>query len=141
MTVPTEWIEGLEKLRSMPRPVAVNLRLWQHVVEAAGYFMEDWSTRAAALGWDTAAIFGCSASAPMDRLDLAGLVWFLDIGDEIAAMSETTAVIRKRSGATQTFRRTRPFEPVICTWDLGEDSPTEGRKSRESKDPLLKRDL
>jgi hypothetical protein len=73
-----------------------------------------------AAGVGHASVFGCSAIAPADRFDLAGLVWFIDSGDEIVAMSSQTAVIRKRSGATQTFRFPHPVagERVICAWDL-----------------------
>jgi hypothetical protein len=53
MTVPVEWSAGVARLATMPRPGGVTLRLWQRVVEAADYFMEDWATRAAQLGWDT----------------------------------------------------------------------------------------
>src|SRR5262249_45582132 len=105
-------------------PIAVGLLLWRQVIEAADGFMVAWASKAATLGWDTASVFGCSAIAPEDRLDLAGLIWFIEAGDKITAMSETAAVIRKKSGSTQTFRRSRPEavgDRVVCAWELEED--------------------
>ena len=41
---------------------------------------ENWAERAAKLGWDAPALFGCRRNRPLDYLGDAGLLWFINGG-------------------------------------------------------------
>src|SRR5262249_15258872 len=72
-----EWAEGFAKLCTMPCPGNVPELRWLAVIDAAGRFIDRWAARAAALGWDTASVFGCHPTHPNQRDDLKGLCWLL----------------------------------------------------------------
>jgi hypothetical protein len=84
-------------------------------------FLDRWGRQAAALDWDATDLFGASPRAPLTRLDQQGLLFFLGGGREVAAMTETTATIRRPAGVTQTFRRPHKNvrEPgTVPLWEL-----------------------
>jgi hypothetical protein len=83
---------------------------WPQVVADAGSFCRDWAEEAFRLGWPTWELFGCHRRAPWGRIQGMGLVLLLR-GDEIAALTETEAVIRAQTGARQTCRR-KPSDPL-----------------------------
>ena len=60
--------------------------------------------QAAALGWPDWELFGCHRRAPWGRIQGMGLVLLLH-GDQLAALTASEAVIRRPSGAHQTWRR------------------------------------
>ena len=73
------------------------------------------------MGWPDWELFGCYRRAPWGRIQGMGLVLLLH-GDEIAALTETEAVIRTRTGARQTYRR-KPHDPLhpaerCLVWEL-----------------------
>jgi hypothetical protein len=39
---------------------------------------EKWAERAARLGWDAMALFGCASNRPLDYFGSAGLVWAIN---------------------------------------------------------------
>ena len=51
-----------------------------------------WAERAADLGWDTLALFGCHPTRPLDHLNGAGLLWRIS-GGKITAMQSDWATI------------------------------------------------
>ncbi len=116
--VPREWAEGFTRLRAMRRPPNIPQARWQRLIDDAGRFMDHWAPKAAALGWDTASVFGCYQTSPDARLDAAGLVWLIG-GHDIVAIGPDAATLRTATGATQTYRR-RPFhEPGrVAAWEL-----------------------
>ena len=70
-----------------------------------------------ALGWSPYELFGCDRERPFARIDQAGLLWFLS-GDELVVLSEDTAIIERRTGARQTYRR-KPIEPGrVLAWEI-----------------------
>ncbi len=78
---------------------------WPDLVNAVGQFLHRWGRQASELGWDPIDLFGASPRAPLARVDQQGLLFFLQDGCEIVAMTENTATIRRPRGAVQTFRR------------------------------------
>jgi TubC N-terminal docking domain len=99
-----DWAAGVARLGTMPPPRTYPVRAWQQLVVDAQRFLNAWALQAAALGWRDWEIFGCHRRAPWGRIQGMGLVLLLR-GDEIAALTETEAVIRTRTGARQTYPR------------------------------------
>ncbi len=116
---PREWAEGYARLLAMPRPEAVPSERWSCLVDDAGRFLDTWGTQAAALGWDTAALFGCHPEAPVARYDCAGLAWIID-GRAVIAVTSDTATIRTPGGAVLRYYRRHASQPAVAAWDLGE---------------------
>jgi len=118
---PTEWIEGVARLRTAPAPRGYPQHAWQRLIPDAERFLERWGAQAASLDWQTWELFGCHRRAPWGRIQGMGLVLLLR-GDEIAALTATEAVIRTATGAHQTYRR-KPADPLhpaerCLMWEL-----------------------
>jgi hypothetical protein len=115
------WAAGVARLRTMPPPPNYPQHAWQQLVVDAGYFLESWATQAAGLGWPDWELFGCCRRAPWGRIQGIGLVLLLH-GRELAALTETEAVIRNPTGAWQTYRRRSrdPLHPAerSLVWEL-----------------------
>jgi hypothetical protein len=88
----------------MPPPRTYPAHAWQHLITDAEGFLDPWARQAAALGWPCWELFGCHRRAPWGRIDGMGLVLLLH-GDPLAALTATEAVIRRASGAHQTWHR------------------------------------
>ena len=104
--LPIEWLDGLDKLRAISRPVSVQPDRWQQLTVDAARFAGDWGASAAALGWKTLDLFGCHPLAPDQRYDYMCVVWLLT-GASIVAVSADAIAMRTKSGATQTFYRSQ----------------------------------
>jgi hypothetical protein len=118
---PAEWSKGVARLSAMASPRAYPAHAWQQLILDAARFLEDWAPQAAALGWPAWELFGCHRRAPWGRIDGMGLVLLLH-GDQLAALTASEAVIRRRSGAHQTSHR-KLRDPLTATerclvWEL-----------------------
>ena len=133
-SAPREWAAGYARMVSMPTPAGVPDRHRTELVAATGRFLEEWAGKAAALSWDTEAIFGCHRSKPYVRLECQGLGWLL-VGREITALTADTATLRTKSGAIQTYRRLAPGKggaEETLVWKLGnfaDDVVDEGERA------------
>jgi len=115
--IPRAWAEGFARLDPDRPPGDVPLGRWQRFVDDVGRFLDLWAAHAAALGWGPHDLFGCDRDRPLARIDLAGLLWLLN-GDKLVALTENTAIIERRAGARQTYRR-KPNEPArMLVWEL-----------------------
>ena len=115
------WISGVARLATIAPPRTYPADAWQQLITDAERFLEEWAQQAVALGWPAWELFGCHRRAPWGRIDGMGLVLLLH-GDPLAALTATEAVIRKASGAHQTWRR-RPRDPLhpaerCLVWEL-----------------------
>jgi hypothetical protein len=50
------------------------------VDDCTNFVSSSWAERAAALGWDAVALFGCRRNHPLSYLGSAGLLWALNGG-------------------------------------------------------------
>src|SRR5438045_8228400 len=66
-----------------------------------------WAERAADLGWDTLALFGCHPTRPLDHLNGAGLLWRIS-GGKITAMQSDWATIEIDGAQRIIHRRPAP---------------------------------
>jgi hypothetical protein len=120
--IPTEWSSGVARLATMAPPRTYPANTWQQLVTDAERFLEEWAQQAVALGWPAWELFGCHRRAPWGRIQGMGLVLLLH-GDPLAALTATEAVIRRPSGAHQTWRR-KTADPLpaverCLVWELG----------------------
>jgi hypothetical protein len=118
---PEAWVVEIARLRGMRSPRNYPEHAWQQLIVDAERFLDGWAQQAVALGWHDWEVFGCHKRAPWGRIQGMGLVLLLR-GDEIAALTETEAVIRTRTGARQAYRR-QPRDPLHPTerclvWEL-----------------------
>jgi len=104
------WAEGVARLRGILPPRHYPEHAWRQLIIDAGRFLDSWAAQAAAFGWPGWELFGCHRRAPWGRIQAMGLVLLLR-GDEIAALTETEAVIRTQTGARQTYHR-QPRDPL-----------------------------
>jgi len=119
--VPAAWLEGVARLTTMAPPRTYPAHAWQQLIVDTERFLDDWAQQAAALGWPAWELFGCHRRAPWARIDGMGLVLLLH-GDPLAALTATEAVIRRASGAHQTWRR-KQHDPLTAAerclvWEL-----------------------
>jgi hypothetical protein len=118
---PTEWIEGVALLRDAPAARGYPQHAWEQLILDAERFLDGWGTQAASLGWRDWELFGCHRRAPWGRIQGMGLILLLG-GDEIAALTDSEAVIRTQTGARQTHRRKAadPLHPAerCLVWEL-----------------------
>jgi len=117
----TDWAAGVARLRAMPPPRNYPEHAWQQLIVDAGRFLDGWAAQAHRLGWPDWELFGCHCRAPWSRIQGMGLILLLR-GDAVAALTESEAAIRTRTGAHQTYRR-KPSDPLhpaerCLVWEL-----------------------
>ena len=108
--IPAEWSEGVLRLSIMAPPRTYPALAWQQLIVDAERFLEGWAAQAHRLGWPAWELLGCHRRAPWGRIEATGLVLLLH-GRELAALTAAEAVIRTRTGASQTYRR-KPRDPL-----------------------------
>jgi hypothetical protein len=73
--VPVAWVEGVAGLNYFRPPTDVPRHRWRQFVSDCHSFLnssENWAERAAELGWDARALFGCHRNYPLMHLGSAG---------------------------------------------------------------------
>jgi hypothetical protein len=118
---PADWSSGVAQLATIAPPRTYPAHAWQQLIVDAERFLAEWAQQAAALGWPAWELFGCHRRAPWGRIDGMGLVLLLH-GDPLAALTASEAVIRRTSGAHQTWRR-KAADPLhhaerCLVWEL-----------------------
>jgi hypothetical protein len=117
--IPRAWTEGFARLRPDHPPGDVPAKRWLTFIDDVGRFLDSpFCAVAAALGWGPHDLFGCDRDRPFARIDHAGLLWLLN-GDRLVALTANAAIIERRTGARQTFRR-RPVAvgEIVLAWEL-----------------------
>lgn len=117
--VPREWAEGFARLQCAPPPAGYSVARWVQVVDDAGRFLDAWAAQAAALGWETAEVFGVLPDAPEVRHDGKGLVPLIG-GHEVVAI--TTDSARLKVGQRQQTYYRRPLPHSVAVWGLSDSS-------------------
>jgi hypothetical protein len=118
--VPSEWIMGVAHLDLARSPRDVPVHRWRQLVSDAHKFMtsaENWAVRAAAMGWDTVSLFGCSSTRPLDRLGSTGLLWNV-AGGRLKQLQKDWAVIAAPDGSQRTYHRRPSTANFTLPWRL-----------------------
>jgi hypothetical protein len=122
--VPAVRLEGVARLTTMAPPRTYPARAWQQLIVDAERSVEDWAVQATVFGWPGWELFGCHRRAPWGRIQGMGLVLLLH-GDPLTALTASEAVIRRPSGAHQTWRRKAadplPAAERCLVWELGDE--------------------
>lgn len=117
--VPPEWHAGVAILNCLRPPANVPRHRWQLFRDDCERFLDErkaWAERAADLGWDTLALFGCDPRRPLDQPG-AGLLWRL-AGGTLTAIYRDHATY-EINGREFVFHR-RPASPnILKPWDQG----------------------
>ena len=78
-----EWTDGVTRLDYQHAPAGIRPHRWRQLVDDCTRFLastHNGAARAATLGWDTYALFGCGPAHPLDHLGSAGLLWVINGG-------------------------------------------------------------
>jgi hypothetical protein len=72
--IPVDWVEGVARLDDYRPPTDVPRHRWHQFVSDCQSFLnssENWAERAAELGWDARALFGCHRNYPLPNIPSA----------------------------------------------------------------------
>lgn len=115
---PQSWIDGVAQLDAERAPGDVPSRRWrQFIYDAARFLDNGFAAQAAALDWEALDLFGCDAKRPYARIDNAGLLWLVN-GHRLVALTDRSARIETKSGATLTFYRKPGELGRALAWEL-----------------------
>src|SRR5215813_12241177 len=118
--VPVCWVEGVARLDDYPPPTDVPPHRWRQFVSDCQSFLdssENWAERAAELGRDARALFGCHRNYPLMHLGSAGLLWAIN-GGKLVELHRDWAVIELPVNRQRTFnRRDVAAGKVTLPWD------------------------
>jgi len=118
--VPIDWVEGVACLAPDPPPNDVPRHRWHQFVEDCKNFLspsENWAERAARLGWDAMALFGCAPKRPLDYSASAGLLWAIN-GGRLIELHRDWAVIDVPVNRSQRvfYRRNVDAAKIALPW-------------------------
>jgi hypothetical protein len=117
-----QWIEGvlrLDYVRSLPAVPAIRWHLF--LADCHGFLSssENWAERAAALGWNALALFGCHRTRPLEHLGSAGLLWAINGGRLIELHRDWAVIERRQDHVRQVHqRRNQDTAKVTLPWAL-----------------------
>ncbi len=118
--LPQQWANGVARLDHDRAPADVPLIRWRQFLGDCYTFLnssENWPERAAMLGWDALALFGCHRARPLDHLGHAGLLWPVN-GGRLVELHRDWAVIERSAGKSRHVyhRRTVHAANVTLPW-------------------------
>jgi len=144
--VPRSWLEGIARLNVHHHPRDVPAHRWREFAADCFKFVlstQNWGERAADLGWDAFALFGCSPSKPLMYLGCAGLLWLVNGGRivqlhsdwaEIAANGRDSSKWKKSHVSPATRRR---YATVVVEIAVSCAVVAKGERQLETKRPVL----
>jgi hypothetical protein len=119
--IPRDWVEGVARLEQHRPPPDVPRHRWFQFVQDCHAFMasEQLASRAAQLGWDAMALFGCRPNYPLMHLGKAGLLWQVS-GGKIIELHRDWAVIDRSISRPQSIFSRRDVDPekITVAWKL-----------------------
>jgi len=121
--IPIDWVQGVARLDPDRPPNDVPRHRWRRFVDDCKNFLspsENWAERAARLGWDAMALFGCAPKRPLDYSGSAGLLWAIN-GGRLVELHRDWAVIDLRVNGSQRIFDRRKLDPAKITlpWARG----------------------
>ena len=117
VAIPTDWLQGVACLHPDRPPNDVPRHRWRQFVDDCKNFLgspEKWANRAAGLGWDAMALFGCAPKRPLDYLGSAGLLWAIN-GGRLLELHRNWAVIDVPLHRSQRIFYRRNVDPAKIT--------------------------
>jgi hypothetical protein len=122
------WLEGVERLDYTRSPTAVALIRWHQFLGDCYSFLnssENWAERAATLGWNALALFGCHRTRPLEHLANAGLLWAIN-GGKLVELHRDWAVIERAEDRSRHIhhRRSQHSPNGASPWNGASDVPS-----------------
>jgi hypothetical protein len=74
---------------------------------------ESWAERAATLGWNALALFGCHRSRPLEHLGSAGLLWAINGGNLVELYRDWAVIERQQDKTRQVYHQRRQDEAQV----------------------------
>jgi hypothetical protein len=94
-------------------------RWWQFVDDCNAFLNSPEAERAAQLGWDATALFGCRANHPLSYLGEAGLLWHVHGGRIVELHRDFAVIERQVNRSPRTFsRRDVDKDRGVLPWTL-----------------------
>ena len=116
--IPSSWIDGVARL-DYHRPLPdIPPHRWRQFVDDCNKFLgSSEAERAAELGWDAVALFGCRRNHPLMHLGSAGLIWATN-GGKVVELHRGWAVIDVPVNRSQRifYRRDVDAAKVTLPW-------------------------
>jgi hypothetical protein len=113
-----QWIDGVERLDYARSPAAVPLIRWRQFLGDCHVFLgSSWAERAATLGWDALALFGCHRMRPLEHLGSARLLWAINGGKLVELHRDWAVIERGNDKSRQIYHRRRHDKTmVVLPW-------------------------
>ena len=106
---PFQLDRGVGRLNPQRPPPGVPLHRWRQFLTDCHQFLSagGWAERAAAIGWDALALFGCGLFRPLVHCGAAGLLWAI-AGGRLVELHRDWAVFElAENGSRRIFERRR----------------------------------
>jgi hypothetical protein len=104
--VPLDWVEGVDRLQYRRPMTGLPQHRWRQFVDACTNFLSSTQAeRAAQLGWDAWALFGCRRDRPGGAG--AGLLWAVNGGKVVEVHRDWALIELAGNGAQRIFDRRR----------------------------------
>jgi hypothetical protein len=110
VAIPIDWVQGVACLDHDRAPDDVPRHRWRQFVDDCRNFLspsENWAERAARLGWDAMALFGCAPKRPLDYSGSAGLLWAINGGRLLELHRDWAVIELAANGLRRVFERRR----------------------------------
>jgi hypothetical protein len=118
--IPRQWVDGVLHLDYNRPPTGVPLIRWRQLINDCHKFLaaeENWAERAAVLGWDAFALFGCHRSRLLEHFGSAGLLWAINGGKLIELHRDWAVIERQQDKSQHVYHRRRQDEAhVTLPW-------------------------
>ena len=119
LAVPEEWLEGMERLATMPSPPRIDARRWAAYVATAARLLRDQGPALHGAEWGTLALFGLHRHAPDTNPPGWGLAWLLNAAGEVLDVTPDSVGMRQTPGGARLVFRRRPHTAgVVPVWEL-----------------------
>jgi hypothetical protein len=117
--IPREWVQGVARLEHLRPPPDILRHRWHQFVEDCQAFMASHlANRAAQLGWNTVALFGCRRNYPLMYLGKAGLLWQVNGGKVVEMHPGWAEIDGPANRSPRTFYRRDVDQKAALPWTL-----------------------
>jgi hypothetical protein len=103
--VPREWIDWVARLDRHRAPAGIPLHRWRQFIDDCERFLAIWAAKAAHLGWNTEALFGCALTQPLAHMQVAGLIWALRGRKIVRLYPDWASIEDPADGSQHVFNR------------------------------------
>jgi hypothetical protein len=125
--IPSSWIDGVARLDCLRPFTDIPPHRWRQFLSDCNNFLnsaENWAERAAKLGWDAVALFGCGRNRPLMHSGGAGLLWSINGGRLVELHRDWAVIELAANGSRRVFEQRRiDAAKVTLPWIAREGPP------------------